>query len=152
VLSLTAVDSPGEHDRINLASFYPLLAIIMDTHCLHEQRPHHRALSHKIVSAPNFRDSTDGIREFPDGSGVLGRIITLGGPIHRDTALAHPEEWWPFAPDDTARHKLTHRSSYPPSRHSRYLDVGNVRHNLHFHQREMQRYGEKTPHLIEILQ
>ncbi|KAJ2914705.1 hypothetical protein MD484_g5697, partial [Candolleomyces efflorescens] len=81
----------------------------MDTHRLHELRPHHRALTHKIVSAPDFRDSADGIREFPDGSGVLGRIITLGDPIHLDTALAHPEEWWPSASDEDTRDLLTQR-------------------------------------------
>ncbi|KAK0499439.1 hypothetical protein EDD18DRAFT_1151207 [Armillaria luteobubalina] len=88
----------GKTDRIDIGSFYPLLAILAETARFNGLRPTHPALTHRISASP-------AIVGFPDGSAA--KVIELGPeeiPMH-DMMSAR---WWPAAAGgtDRARRKL----------------------------------------------
>ena len=92
----------GITDRIDLQSFYPLLACIAEISHLHPDVPH-PGLGHKILNSPN--PGAGDIVEFPDGT--CAKLIILGDKI--PTRQSGSEQWWPTAMSPQVRSKLCHR-------------------------------------------
>ncbi|KAJ2924609.1 hypothetical protein H1R20_g12480, partial [Candolleomyces eurysporus] len=98
--------SCGETDRIELGSFYPLIAFIMELQRNDPFKPSHRALGHQIVNSPNPWDEESVVR-LPDGS--ASRLIILGDEMLFPTMGPAPQDWWPTALSDQVRQKLRRR-------------------------------------------
>lgn len=94
----------GDTDRIDLKSFYPLIAALMEYHRQDPSRPVHPALRHEIVSSPNPGAHPCA---FPDGSSAL--LVFLGAPMPQARALSQPGEWWPSAINRREQDKLIRR-------------------------------------------
>ncbi|KAJ2914698.1 hypothetical protein MD484_g5696, partial [Candolleomyces efflorescens] len=93
-------------DAIELGSFYPLIALIMELERHDPFRPSHYAFGHQIVNSPNPWD-TDSIISLPDGS--ERRLIVLGDRMSFPLAQYAPTNWWPTAQSDLVRRKLQNR-------------------------------------------
>lgn len=94
---------------MDLASFYPLLAVIMEVHRLHPLRPPHPALTQTILNAPN--PGRNDVCNFPDGSSAT--LILLGDSVSLEDALCEsPRRWWPAGETDQIRRKLARRFLY----------------------------------------
>jgi hypothetical protein len=90
----------GKTDKIELASFYPLLACLVEKSHIHPNKPVHSALVHQIVNSPN-----------PDCypvafDGWAGKPLILGDEISSSPGT---EEWWPTAISPMVRCKLLRR-------------------------------------------
>jgi hypothetical protein len=93
---------PGKTDRIDLVTFYPLLAGLAIAARAHPDKPIHPALSHVIVNTPNPGVSAT---VFSDNSAA--KLILLGEPI--PVGEAGGERWWPTASTPSVRMKLYRR-------------------------------------------
>ncbi|KAF7987049.1 hypothetical protein HWV62_181 [Athelia sp. TMB] len=91
----------GKTDKIDLASFYPFLACLVEASHLQGDKNVPPALSHQIVNNPH---PTLPPTEFPDG--WAGRPVILGNPL---TTPPGSDEWWPSAPTPNVRGKLLRR-------------------------------------------
>ena len=90
----------GTTDRIDLLSFYPLLACIAQICHMHPDVPH-PGLDHKILNSANPMD----IVEFPNGT--CAKLVLLGDKIN---FMNQSEEgWWPTAVSPQVRSKLHRR-------------------------------------------
>lgn len=92
----------GTTDRIDLQTFYPLLACIAQISHMHPDVPH-PGLDHKILNSPN--PGSGDIVEFPNGT--CAKLVLLGDKIH--IAQSGSEEWWPTATSPQVRSKLYRR-------------------------------------------
>ncbi|KAJ7643755.1 hypothetical protein FB45DRAFT_783332 [Roridomyces roridus] len=92
----------GKTDRINIDTFYPLLAAFADIAHLRNEKPQHPAFSRSIINSPNPGSPVCG---FPDGSGA--NLVMLGDPI--DPSEMGTPTWWPTALSDKVRSKLMRR-------------------------------------------
>ncbi|KIJ28732.1 hypothetical protein M422DRAFT_189415 [Sphaerobolus stellatus SS14] len=90
-------------DRIDLSSFYPVLACIAESPRL-QVRVIHIALKHKVINAPN---PTTPAELLPDGTHA--RVVRLGEPV--DSANRKPDQshWWPKGITPKVRGKLFRR-------------------------------------------
>lgn len=91
----------GKTDKIELASFYPLLACLVEKSHIHPDKPVHSALLHQIVNSPN--PNCVPVR-FLDG--WAGKPVILGEPISSSPGT---EEWWPTSISPMVRCKLLRR-------------------------------------------
>ncbi|KAF9525473.1 hypothetical protein CPB83DRAFT_909085 [Crepidotus variabilis] len=91
----------GQTDRIELGTFYPLIAGVMQSCRLHNDACQHPALLHKILSSPN-PGSYENIVSLPNGT--TARLVLLGDRIDQ-TEMASPK-WWPTALSPKVRSKL----------------------------------------------
>ena len=89
----------GKTDKIELASFYPLLACLVEQSHIHPDKPVHPARLHQIVNSPN--------PDCPPVSfdGWAGKPVILGDQISSPSVT---EDWWPTA-TPTIRSKLSRR-------------------------------------------
>ncbi|RDB17713.1 hypothetical protein Hypma_001178 [Hypsizygus marmoreus] len=94
----------GAPDLIDIASIYPLLALIADFFHQGPTKPAHPALNHTIINSPNPIPAPDLL---PDG--YKARLVVLGDPVPQEEVVQHPEVWWPkpWLPD--VRKKLLGR-------------------------------------------
>lgn len=90
----------GKTDKIDLASFYPLLACLVEKSHIHPDKPVHPALQHRIVSSPNPNCPPARFE------GWAGKPIILGDEIPPPPGTA---EWWPTAISPKVRSKLLRR-------------------------------------------
>ncbi|KAK0207132.1 hypothetical protein DFS33DRAFT_1382207 [Desarmillaria ectypa] len=84
----------GKADRIDIGTFYPLLAVLTETARF---KPTHSASTHRIAAPP-------AIVGLPDGS--ASKVVELDPEIHMDDAMS--ERWWSTTAGatDQARRKL----------------------------------------------
>ncbi|KAF8799364.1 hypothetical protein BYT27DRAFT_7120907 [Phlegmacium glaucopus] len=92
----------GTTDRIDLQTFYPLLACIAHISHMHPDVPH-PALDHKIINSPN--PGSGDIVKFPDGT--CAKLVILGDKI--DVMQYSSAQWWPTALSQQVRSKLYRR-------------------------------------------
>ncbi|KZP08672.1 hypothetical protein FIBSPDRAFT_802761 [Athelia psychrophila] len=91
----------GKTDKIDLASFYPFFACLVEASHLQGDKPIPHALSHQIVNNPHPQCPPV---EFPDG--WAGRPVILGDQL---TTPPGGDEWWPSSPSLNVRGKLLRR-------------------------------------------
>jgi hypothetical protein len=77
---------PGETDRIELRSFYPFLALIIEQFHNSVALEGHPALSHVI---------TGGLKRIRQANGTACTVISLGEPVSFGELVKKPEAWWP---------------------------------------------------------
>ncbi|KIM40914.1 hypothetical protein M413DRAFT_28031 [Hebeloma cylindrosporum] len=97
----------GATDRIDLQSYFPLLACGAHSCHTHPKVSTHPALTHKILNSPN--PTSGEIVKFPNG--VEAKLVLLGESLpdwEADMATAS-ETWWPSALDAKVRDKLKRR-------------------------------------------
>lgn len=85
----------GKTDRIDISSFYPLLAVLADICHSHSAKDMHPGLIHQVVSPP-------GVFALPDGT--ASKVVSLGRTLPMEE-MGGPK-WWPGAPSEKARRKL----------------------------------------------
>lgn len=97
VLNRKTSSTLGKTDRIDIGTFYPLLAILAETARFHGLRPTHPALTHRITAPPT-------VAGFPDGSAA--KVVELGPEIPMDDTMS--DRWWSTTAGgtDQARRKL----------------------------------------------
>ncbi len=88
----------GKTDRIDIASFYPILAILEDVCHAHAAKDMHPALLHQVIGRPV-------VFGFPDNTAA--KVVSLGQDIH--PADCGSPKWWPNAPAEKARRRLLMR-------------------------------------------
>nr|GAT49311.1 predicted protein [Mycena chlorophos] len=93
--------SCGKTDRLDLDTFYPFLACLVES--AHTLTPTHPALLQSILNAPN--PGTRATR-FPDGSAA--NLVVLGDPLANPNE-AGSERWFPNALNPSVRNKFYHR-------------------------------------------
>lgn len=98
--------SPGKTDKIELRSFYPLLACLVENSHVDKAKPRHPALAHQIVNTPT--PDAEPVNFGPDLGGWCSTSVILGQPITIG-AEGLGEEWWPTAPNPNTLHKLARR-------------------------------------------
>lgn len=91
----------GKTDKIELASFYPLLACLVEKSHIHPDKPVHPAFLHQIVNNPNPNCPPVNF-PFDDWA---GKPVILGDQISSPPGT---EEWWPTT-IPTVRSKLFRR-------------------------------------------
>ncbi|KAF8588179.1 hypothetical protein K439DRAFT_1658670 [Ramaria rubella] len=92
-------------DRIDLTSFYPVLACIAEATRLSVLQSKHPALRHQIVNSPN---PDEPVEVLPDGSSA--RIVKLGSPVNESLRVGDDaSHWWPAGQSAAVRHKLMRR-------------------------------------------
>ncbi|KAF5317527.1 hypothetical protein D9619_013193 [Psilocybe cf. subviscida] len=94
----------GKTDRVQLQSFYPLLAVIAySARLLLVPNNEHPALCHQIINNPD--PITGDVVDCPNGEAA--RLVLLGDPISPHEAGS--PEWWPSASSAEIRSKLQRR-------------------------------------------
>ena len=91
---------PGETDRIELRSFYPYLALIVEQFHNSVALEGHPALNHMIVGGPKR------IRQV---NGTTCTVISLGDPVSFDDFVQKPGAWWPQYPSAIDARRLRDR-------------------------------------------
>lgn len=91
-------------DRVDLASFFPVLACIADiSHAIHGC-DQHIALRHTIINAPNPSTPPETL---PDGR--RARVVRLGAPVDKVRFAQDVTYWWPKGETMSVRAKLLDR-------------------------------------------
>ncbi|KAF8515639.1 hypothetical protein JB92DRAFT_3154498 [Gautieria morchelliformis] len=90
-------------DRIDLTSYYPVLACIIETTHMRVNEVH-PALRHKVINSPN-PDTPPGL--LADGS--TARIVKLGAPVDESEWRPDVSHWWPTGHTPNVRSKLMRR-------------------------------------------
>ena len=91
---------PGETDRIELRSFYPYLALIVEQFHNSVALEGHPALNHMIVGRP---------KRIRQANGTACTVISLGDPVSFDELVQKPEAWWPQYPSAIDARRLRDR-------------------------------------------
>ncbi|KAF5317528.1 hypothetical protein D9619_013194 [Psilocybe cf. subviscida] len=92
----------GKTDRVDIQSFYPLLAAIMSSCHIHPDNIH-PALTHQIVNDPN--PGSGDIIKLPNADAA--KLVVLGDPIaQHEVGTA---KWWPAAASPRIRSKFLRR-------------------------------------------
>src|SRR5882724_10177874 len=97
-IKLTSFQGPC--DRIDLSTFYPILATLVECAHLSPWKPQNPALHHVILNNPS-PDTDSSI--LPDG--WMANIVELGDLLNRSAPDAD-RKWWPRAPSGYVRRKL----------------------------------------------
>jgi len=90
----------GETDRIELRSFYPFLALIVEQFHNSVALEGHPALTHVIVG---------GIKQIRQADGTACSVISLGDHVSFDELVKKPEAWWPRYPSAIEARRLRDR-------------------------------------------
>ncbi|KIJ51877.1 hypothetical protein M422DRAFT_223562 [Sphaerobolus stellatus SS14] len=90
-------------DRIDLTSFYPVLACIAESTRMGIKLPH-IALRYMITNAPNPGTPAE---HLSDGS--YARVVRLGGPVNFAKMVPDQSNWWPKGITANVRGKLGRR-------------------------------------------
>lgn len=91
---------PGETDRIELRSFYPFLALIVEQFHNSVALEGHPALNHVLVGSP---------KRIRQANGTVCTVVSLGDPVSFDELVKKPEAWWPRYPSAIDARRLRDR-------------------------------------------
>lgn len=103
----SAIASPVQLDlvdRIDIATFYPLLACLVDLAHLASGIPIHPAYRHQIISDVNPGSHPCAL---PDGSAA--KLVILGRPFDESEHNPNDKTWWPDAHSLNVMSKLMRR-------------------------------------------
>ena len=92
--------SSGETDRIELRSFYPFLALIIEQFHNSVALEGHPALSHTIVG---------GLKKIRQADGTCYTVVSLGEHVSFDELVQKPRAWWPQYPSIMDARRLRDR-------------------------------------------
>jgi len=91
---------PGQTDRIELRSFYPFLALIIEQFHNSVALEGHPALNRSIVG---------GLKRLHQADGTACTVISLGDSVSFDELVKKPEAWWPQYPSAIDARRLRDR-------------------------------------------
>lgn len=99
-VDLTPLLFSGKTDRIELRSFYPFLALIIEQFHNSVALEGHPALNRTIVGSP---------KRIRQADGTYCTVLSLGKPVPFDELVKKPKVWWPKSPSIIDARRLRDR-------------------------------------------